>query len=105
MQCGDDIGAVIDDHIRLVVERGHDVAMVGLGILALDREDRKALIDQRRRHIVLRRKRIACAKNGISAAGLERQREVRGLGRDVRADEHANAVERLLRRKALANLA
>ena len=89
--------------LRLVVERGRDVAVVGLAVLALDREDRNALIDQRRGDIVLRRQRVAGAEHRVRAAGLERQRQVGGLGRDVRADEHPDALERLLRAKPLAN--
>ena len=87
------VRAVIDQDVRFVVERGVDMSVVGLVVFALDGEDWNPFVHQSRRHIILCRKRIAGAENGIGATGLERQRQIRGLGRDMGADEHADAVE------------
>src|SRR6266566_518868 len=49
-QAGDQVAAVVHGQVRLVVERGLDVVEVGVAILALDRVDADAVVDQRRRH-------------------------------------------------------
>jgi hypothetical protein len=66
-----DVGAVVDDDVRPMVDRGPDVTVVGLVVLALDCVDRNPLLDQGGSHVVLGRERVARAEHGIRAAGLE----------------------------------
>ena len=87
-----------------MLDRAVDVAVIGLVILTLDREDGNPVIDERRRDIVLRRKRVRGAKHGVRAASLEGQGEVRGLGGDVRAGKDAETGQRLLGLEPLADL-
>ena len=68
------------------IEHGAQVLVVGLVVLALDREDRDAFVlDQRRGGVVLGRERVRGAQEDLGAAGLERAHEVGGLGGDVQA--------------------
>ncbi len=100
----DHVGAVVHRQLRLVVDRGLDVLVVGVVVLALDREDGDAvLLDERRRGVVLRRERVRGAEHDVGAARLERAHQVRGLGRDVQARGDAVPGERLLGREALAD--
>ena len=67
------IGAVVHGDHRLVIERGAQVAIVGLVVLALDRVGGNLVVlNQRRRDVVLGRQRIGGAQNHVGAAGLER---------------------------------
>ncbi len=100
----DHVGAVVHRQLRLVVDRGLDVLVVGVVVLALDREDGDAvLLDERRRGVVLRRERVRGAEHDVGAAGLERAHQVRRLGRDVQAGGDAVPGERLLGGEALAD--
>ena len=104
VQHADHVGAVVHRQLRLVVDRGLDVLVVGVVVLALDREDGDVeLVDERRRDVVLRRKRVRRAEHDVRAALLQRAHQVRGLARDVQARGDAVARERLLGREALAD--
>jgi hypothetical protein len=95
---GDHVRAVVDDDVRVKIERGPHVPVVGLGGLALQREDRDAeVVDERGRHVVLRRERVRGDDEGFGARGLERPHEVGRLRRDVRAGDEAYALQRFLR--------
>ena len=65
--------------------------------------DDVVLLDERRRHVVLGRQRVRGAEHDVRAAGLERPRQVGGLGRDVQAGRDAVAGQRLLALEALAD--
>jgi hypothetical protein len=54
VQDADHVGPVVHRQLRLVIDRGLDVPVVGVVVLALDREDRHVeLLDERRRSVVL----------------------------------------------------
>ena len=100
----DHVGAVVHRDLRLVVDRGLDVRVVRVVVLALDREDRDVvLLDERGGDVVLRGERVRRAEDDVGAAGLQRARQVRRLGRHVQAGRDAVAVERLLALEALAD--
>ena len=76
--------------------------VVGIAILALARVRRDVVVrDERRGDIVLRRQRIRRAQRDLGAAGLQREREVRGLSGHVKARADAQPEERLFLREAL----
>ena len=102
----DDIGAVIHRDVGLVRDRGADVLVVRLLVLALDREDLDAVVlHEMRGDIVLRRERVRGAERDVGAAGLERHHQVRRLGGDVEAGGDLPAGEGALLREARAHLA
>jgi hypothetical protein len=86
MEDADHIGAVVHGQLGLVVDRRLDVLVVGVVVLALDREDGDVeLLHQRGRDVVLRRERVRGAQHDIRAGLLEGAHEVRRLARDVEA--------------------
>ena len=94
---GHEIGAVIHRELGLGVQRRVDVLVVGVGVLALDRERRNPIpVRERRGHVVLRGERVRGAERHVGAARLEREHEVGGLGRHVEARRHAPALQRKL---------
>ena len=99
-----EIAAVVHRHLRLGRDDRFDVRVVRRVIFAFDRERRNAVVAERRGDVVLRRERIARAERDLRAAGLQRQHEVRRLGRDVQARADANALERFLDFEAVADL-
>ena len=104
VQDADHVGAVVHRDLRLVVDRGLDVRVVGVVVLALDREDGDVvLVDERRGDVVLRRERVRRAEHDVRAAGLQRPHQVRGLGRHVEARRDAVAGQRLLALEPLAD--
>src|SRR5690606_2234151 len=54
--------------------------------------------------VILGRERVGRAEDDIGAAGLERDREIGGLGRDVEAGGETMAGKRLLTGEALTDL-
>ena len=93
----DHVGAVVHRQVRLVVDGGLDVRVVGVVVLALDREDGDVVrVDERRGDVVLRRERVRGDEHHVGAARLERACEVRRLRGDVEAGGDAVAGERLL---------
>jgi hypothetical protein len=104
MERGHDIGPIVDHEVRLVIERCLDVAIVGLGVFALDRENRNAGVDQCGRDIVLRGERVARAEDRVGSAGLECECEIGRFGGDMRTAEQAQPFERLLLRELITDL-
>jgi hypothetical protein len=104
MDQGDDVGAVVDDDLRSVVERRANVPVVRIVVFAFDGIDRDPLLDERRRDFILSRQRVACAENGIRAARLQGKRQVRCFRRDMRANHDANAVERAFATELIPDL-
>ena len=102
VQDADHVGAVVHRQLRLMVDRRVDVRVVGVVVLALDRERRDVVrVDERRGHVVLRGQRVGGAEHDVGAARLERAHQVRRLRRDVQAGRHAVARERPLALEAL----
>ncbi len=100
----DHVGAVVHRQVRLVVDGGGDVRVVGRVVLAADREHRDVVLGHERRGgVVLGGERIGRAEDEVGAARLERARQVRRLGRDVQAGGDPVALERLLLLEALAD--
>ena len=100
----DHVGAVVHRQLRLVVDRGFDVLVVGVVVLALDRKDGDLeLVDERGRDVVLRRERVRGAEHDVRAAILQRAHQVGGLAGDVQAGGDAVARERLVGRETLAD--
>ena len=100
----DHVGAVVHRDVRLVVDRGLDVLVVRVVVLALDRERRDpVLVDERGRDVVLRRERVGRADDDVGAARLERAHQVRRLGRHVQAGGDPVAGQRLLGLEPLAD--
>ena len=101
-----DVGAVVHRDVGPVRDRGADVLVVGVRILALDREDLDAVVRHEvRRDVILRGERVRGAQRDVGAARLERHHEVRGLGGHVQARAHLEPGERLLLREARLHLA
>ena len=92
MERGDQVRAVVHRDLGLVGEGGLDVLVVGPVLLALDGEDRDALVlDQRRGHVVLRAERVGGAEAHLRAARLERLDQARSLGRHMQTGSDAHA--------------
>ena len=100
----DDVGAVVHRQVRPVVDRRLDVAVVRVVVLALDRERRDSvLLDQRGRHVVLRRERVRRAEDDVGAARLQRTGQVGRLRGDVQARRDAETGEWLLALEPLSD--
>ena len=64
----DHVRAVVHRDVRLVVQRCHDVRVIGLVVLAFDGEGRNAVVaDQARGDIVLRGQRVGSAQGHVGA--------------------------------------
>ncbi len=104
MEDPDHVGAVVHRQLGLVVDGRLDVAVVGVVVLALDREDRDVeLLDESGGDVVLGRERVRGAEHDVGAAGLQRPHQVRGLARHVQAGRDPVAGERLLGLEAVAD--
>ena len=101
---GDDIGSVVDDEVRSELERCLHVTAIGVGRFTFDGEYRNAVVrDERRRDVILSRKRIRSDQQRVSAACLQSTGKIRGLSSNVRAGDQAYAFERLLAAEALTD--
>ena len=104
VQDADHVGPVVHRQLRPVVDRGRDVRVVRLVVLAADGEDGNAVLgDERCGHVVLRGERVRRAEHDVGASRLQRAGEVRGLRRDVEAGRDADAVQRPLLLETLAD--
>src|ERR671930_2653094 len=104
MEDADDVGAVVHRHVRVMVDRGRDVGVVAVVVLALDSEDGDSVLgDERGSDVVLRREGIRGTKEYVRTTRLQGTREVRSLRRHVEAGRDPVALERLLALEALAN--
>ena len=101
---GNQVSAVIHGDVRLVIERRHNVLIVGVVVLALDGEHRDVVVaHQARGDVVLRGERVGSAEYDVGAAVAQRDRQVRRLGRDVQAGRNAHALQRLVLDELLAD--
>ena len=97
VQKADQIGAVVHGDLRLVIDGGEDVVVVGIVVLTLDGEHGNVVVaDQRGGDVILRRERIRGAEHDVGSAVAQADGEVRGLGRDVQAGRNADALQRLV---------
>ena len=95
------IGAIIHRQVRVSVQRGVDMAVISVVVLALDREGLDAILMRHgRRRIVLRRERIGGADGHLRAARLQGERQVCRLGGHVQAGRQPDPRERPLPLKA-----
>ncbi len=95
MQCGDQIRAVIHGHVRLMIKRRAQVAVVGGVVFAFDRKHRDFVLrNQRRRHVILGGQRIGSGYHNIRAACLQSAHQIRRFGGYVHAGCHSDALER-----------
>ncbi len=91
------VSAIIHRDVRLVIDRRQNVVVVSVVVLALDGEDRNALIaHQAGRNIILRGERIRRAQHNVGSAVAQADRQVRRLRRNVQARRDANAFQRLV---------
>src|SRR5207248_3540827 len=105
VQGGDQVGAVVHRHRRPVLQRGGDVAVVGVVVLSFDGEDADPVVrDQRGRGRIGGRERVGGAEHEVGATGLQGDREVGGFGGDVQAGGQPLPFEWLLAFEALADL-
>ena len=103
-QLGDQVGAIVHGDLRLVVERGGDVRVVGGVVFALDGVGGDVVIlHERCGDFVLRGERIRGAENHVRAAVAQRDGQIGGFAGDVQAGGHAHALERLFLDESLAN--
>ena len=80
------IRAVIHGDVRFVIDRGHDVLVVRIVVLAFDGKHRNPLIThQAGGNIILSGERIRRAQDHIRAAIAQTNRQVRRLRRNVQA--------------------
>ena len=103
-QRGDEVASVVHRDLRMCCDHRFDVRVVRRVVLALDGVGRDAVVAEGRRRIVLRGERIAGAQRDLRAPGLQREHEVRGLGRDVQACADAHPAQRLFDFETVAYL-
>src|SRR5215472_1030292 len=101
----DEVAAVVHGELRLVLERGLEMLVIGGVVLALDGEggDIEVAIEGGG-NFVLRGERVRGAKNGVGAGIAKGDHEVGGFTGHVKARGNAQASERLLLDEALADL-
>ena len=103
-ELGDQVGAVVHGDLRLVVERGVDVRVVGGVVLTLDGVGGDVVVlDERRGDFILRRERVRSAENHVGAAVTQSDGEIGRFAGDVQTGGNAHALERLLLDETLAN--
>ena len=101
---GDQVGAVVHGDVRLVIDGGEDVVVVGVVVLALDGEDGNVVVaDQAGGDVILRGERVGGAEHDVGAAVAQADGQVRGLGGDVQAGGDADALQRLVLDEFLAD--
>ncbi len=98
------VGAVIHGDMRLVLQGGDNVLVVGIVVLAADGVDGNAeVVDEAGSDVVLGAERIGGDQHEVSAASLEGAGEVGGLGGHVQAGRQAQPGERFFLLEALAD--
>jgi len=95
---------VVHGDVRLVIDRRHDVVVVGVVVFALDGEHGNAVIaDQAGGDVILRGKRIGGAEHNFGSAVAQADGQVRGLGGNVQAGRDADAFQGLILDEFLAD--
>ncbi len=103
MQNSHQVGAVVHGQLRLDVEGGHDMFVIGLIILALDGVGGNAVYGQRRGDVVLGGQRIGAAQHQVGAAGFQSKARLAVSDGDMETGGDADALERLLFLEALGD--
>ena len=94
---GDEVGAVVHSHLRLVIESGAKVAVISFVVFALDRIGRNVEVAiEGGCDLVLRGERVGSAENDVGAAIAKSDHEVRGFASDVKARGNTETLERLV---------
>ena len=89
------VTAVVHGHVRLVIQRGVEMLVVGVVVLALDGVDGHLVVGhQRGGHVILRAQRVAGGQHHIRAAGLQDPHQIAGLRRHVQARADAQSLQR-----------
>jgi hypothetical protein len=103
VQDGEQVGAVVERHLRRAVDDGDDALGVGVGVLAALPVRRAAVGRERGDDLVLRREGIGRREGDLGPAGGERADEAAGLRRHMEAGADPQPGERLLLREPLAD--
>ena len=90
-----EVAAVVDEQHRLRIERAVDEGEILLLRAAVPGEDLDAVLDERRRHVILRRKRVAARDGDLCPRVREHLRHIGCLRLEVQRDDHADARKRL----------
>ncbi len=100
----DQIGAVVHRDVRLVLQGGDDVLVIGVVVFLADGEDGDAeVVDEAGGHVVLGAERVGGDQHHVGAAGLQRADQVGSLAGDVQAGRQAQAGQRFLLGEAFAD--
>src|SRR5205085_2612815 len=96
-QHGDEICAIIHGHLRLVIEGGAQMRVVGIVVFAFDGVSGNTEVAiQRGCDFVLCGERIGRAENDVGAAIAKSDHQIGGFAGDVEASGNAQSLERLL---------
>ena len=90
-----EVASVVDDEVRLDVERLVDEGVVLLRRAVMPSEDVQTVLDERCGHIVLCRQRVTARDGDLRTGMVEDLRHVGRLGLEVQCDDHLLARERL----------
>ena len=105
VNAADQIGAVIDDDVRLVFQRHLDVTGVFLRCGRVIRVYPQTVLRQRRRDLVLRAEWIGAGDGHLRAACRQHLAQIGGLGFQMHRQCDLETGKRLLARKIAANVA
>ena len=103
MQRVDKIAAIVNEELRMRVERLVDEIEIFLVRAVMPCEDLDAVFDERRRDIVLRRKRIAARDGNLRACMRKDLGHIGRLRLKMQRDRHADALERFRLRELLVH--
>ena len=103
MQGGDQVSAVVYDHVRPHFQHPADIFKILLFGTAVDGEDIKAFVHQRCGHVVLGAQRVGAGDVHFCPAGGQYLAQMRRLGFQVHAEGHLQTLERLGLFKVLLN--
>ena len=93
------VGAIVDRDLRILVEQRAHMRGVRVEVLAAQRPDLDPMLqDKCGRHVVLGGQRVGRTQRGAGAAGLQGEHEVGGLGRDVQTGGDPDSLQRPLLR-------
>ena len=96
------VAAVVHGEVGFGVERGVDVGVVAVAVLAPDGIDHNpVVVHQRSSVVILGAERVGGTQHHFGAAIAQRGHQIGSLGGDVQAGGDARALERLFFQKAL----
>ena len=102
--CRNQVGTIVHSDLRVVIERGLQVAVVGCIVFALDRKNRDFLIGhQRCRNIILGRERVRGGQHYIGTADGQHLHQIRRFCRHMQTGRNLDALQWALFLEALAD--